>query len=52
MAGNAAQVYRDLGSRQAHERKKHEVTWAATGIALAFVLAGVAVSGIVFRRIA
>ncbi len=46
------QVYRDLGSESAHQKKKHEVTWAATGGALIFILAGVAISGIWFRRVA
>jgi hypothetical protein len=46
------QIYRDLGSRQAHEHKKHEVTDIATGIALLFMLAGIGVSAAVFRRVA
>jgi Ca-activated chloride channel homolog len=46
------QVYSDLGSHQAHQRKKHEVTAAAVGIALGFILAGVLLSGIWFRRFA
>jgi Ca-activated chloride channel family protein len=45
-------IYRDLGSRQAHERKKHEITEIPAGIALLFILAGVAVSALVFRRVA
>jgi Ca-activated chloride channel family protein len=46
------QVYRDLGSQSAHQKKKHEVTWAATGAALIFIIAGVIVSGIWYRRVA
>ncbi len=46
------QIYKDLGSHQAHTRTNHEVTAAAVGIALAFILAGVALSGIWFRRLA
>jgi Ca-activated chloride channel family protein len=44
-------VYKDLGSRLAHERKRHEVTPAAAGAGLAFMLAGVALSGLWFRRV-
>jgi Ca-activated chloride channel family protein len=54
-AGSAAQllqVYADLGSHQAHTRKNREVTAAAIGLALVFILAGVAVSGIWYRRFA
>jgi Ca-activated chloride channel family protein len=43
-------VYTDLGSHSASEHKKHEVTWVATLIALLFILAGVVVSAIWFRR--
>ena len=46
------QVYRDLGSHAAHQHKKREVTAAAVGLALAFILAGIAISGIWFRRFA
>jgi Ca-activated chloride channel family protein len=54
-AGSAAQlvqVYADLGSHQAHQRKNREVTAAAIGLALVFILAGVAISGLWFRRFA
>ena len=46
------QIYKDLGSHQAHTKTKHEVTAAAVGIALAFIVAGVILSGIWFRRFA
>jgi len=46
------QVYADLGSHQAHQRAKREVTAAAVGIALAFIIAGVLISGVWFRRFA
>jgi Ca-activated chloride channel family protein len=46
------QVYSDLGSRQAHQKTKREVTAAASGIALAFIVGGVLLSGIWFRRFA
>jgi Ca-activated chloride channel homolog len=54
-AGSAAQllqVYADLGSHQAHTKKNREVTAAAIGLALLFILAGVAISGIWYRRFA
>ncbi|MBV8396109.1 MAG: VWA domain-containing protein [Actinobacteria bacterium] len=54
-AGTAAsllQVYADLGSHAAHTRQNHEVTAAAIGIALVFILAGVLVSGLWYRRLA
>jgi Ca-activated chloride channel homolog len=44
-------VYSELGSRLSHTRKRHEVTPAAAGAALAFMLAGAAFSGFWFRRI-
>jgi len=46
------QVYRDLGSHQAHQHKKREVTAIATGAALVFILGAVVISGIWFRRVA
>ena len=46
------QIYKQLGSHQAHTKANHEVTAAAVGIALAFILAGVVLSGIWFRRFA
>jgi Ca-activated chloride channel family protein len=45
------QVYKDLGSRVVKERKTREITVAATGAALAFMLAGAAFSGYWFRRL-
>jgi Ca-activated chloride channel family protein len=54
-AGSAAQllqVYADLGSHQAHQKQNHEVTAVAIGLALLFILAGVAISGLWFRRLA
>ena len=45
-------VYSDLGSHRATQRKKHEVTFVTTGAALAFMLAGVVLSGLWFRRAA
>jgi Ca-activated chloride channel homolog len=50
--GTLKQVYRDLGSQSAHQKKKHEVTAIATGVALVFILAGVVISGIWYRRVA
>ena len=44
-------VYRDLGHRLAHQRKKREITAGTTGAALAFMLAGAALSGLWFRRL-
>ena len=44
-------VYKELGSRLALERKRREVTPAAAGAALVFLLAGAATSGAWFRRI-
>jgi Ca-activated chloride channel family protein len=53
-AGSAAavkQVYKDLGSRLAHQHKKREITqWWALG-ALGFILGGAVLSGIWFRRL-
>jgi len=45
-------IYKQLGSHQAHTKTEHEVTAAAVGIALAFILAGVVLSGVWFRRFA
>jgi Ca-activated chloride channel family protein len=50
-AARLKQVYADLGSRVAHQKRKREVTVAAAGGALAFVLAGAFLSGAWFRRI-
>ena len=44
-------VYKQLGSRLALEKKRREVTPAAAGAALVFLLAGAAVSGTWFRRV-
>jgi Ca-activated chloride channel homolog len=45
------QVYKDLGSRLAHQHKKREITqWWALG-ALGFILCGAVLSGIWFRRL-
>jgi len=53
-AGSATavkQVYKDLGSRMAHQHKKREITqWWALG-ALGFILGGAVLSGIWFRRL-
>jgi Ca-activated chloride channel family protein len=43
-------VYRDLGSHQAHQKKKREITALAVGLALVFILLGVVISGVWFRR--
>jgi Ca-activated chloride channel homolog len=45
------QVYKDLGSRLAHQHKKREITqWWALG-ALGFILGGAVLSGVWFRRL-
>jgi Ca-activated chloride channel family protein len=44
-------VYDELGSRLAHERKRREVTPAAGGAGIVFLLAGAVLSGAWFRRI-
>lgn len=50
-AGQLNQVYKDLGSRLVHDRKKTEMTAVAVGAALALILAGALLSGLWFRRI-
>ena len=45
-----AKVYKDLGSHQAHQKSKREVTAIAVAAALVFILIGVVISGIWFRR--
>jgi Ca-activated chloride channel family protein len=45
-------IYKQLGSRVGHRRKSVEVTSAAAGGGLALLLAGAALSGLWFRRIA
>jgi Ca-activated chloride channel family protein len=45
------QVYKDLGSRLAHQHKKREITqWWALG-AMGFILGGALLSGVWFRRL-
>ena len=44
-------VYDELGSRLAHQRKRREVTPAAGGAGIVFLLAGAVLSGAWFRRI-
>jgi Ca-activated chloride channel homolog len=46
------QVFKDLGSHQVHDHVQHEVTAAATGLALLFILPAVLLSGLWFRRVA
>jgi Ca-activated chloride channel family protein len=50
-AARLKKVYTDLGTRLAHDRRRHEVTPAAAGAGLAFIVAGVALSGLWFRRV-
>jgi Ca-activated chloride channel family protein len=50
-AASLKKVYGELGSRLSHTRKRHEVTPAAAGAALIFMVAGAAFSGAWFRRI-
>lgn len=45
-------TYRALGSRVGHHRKTLEVTSAAAGAGLAFMVVGAALSGLWFRRLA
>lgn len=44
-------IYRDLGSRTGTQRKTVEVTAAAAGGGIAFMLVGAALSGLWFRRL-
>ncbi len=46
------QVYKDLGSHAAHERKNHEITAVVVGLALLLILPAILLSGMWFRRIA
>jgi Ca-activated chloride channel family protein len=46
------QVYLDLGQHAAHEHDQHEVTAAATGLALLFIVPAIILSGLWFRRVA
>jgi len=50
-AGAIREVYKDLGSRMAHENKKREITQWWTMGALAFILVGALCSGVWFRRL-
>jgi Ca-activated chloride channel family protein len=45
-------VYADLGSRSAHQNTKHEVTFIAVGIAAVFIIVGVVLSMLWYRRVA
>jgi Ca-activated chloride channel homolog len=45
------QVYKDLGSRLVKDEKKREITVAAAGAAVVFLIAGALLSGLWFRRI-
>lgn len=46
------QIYRNLGSHTAKAKSTHELTAAAIAIALVFILAGVVLSALWFRRFA
>jgi Ca-activated chloride channel family protein len=50
-ASDLKQVYKDLGSRLVKNKTKKEVTVIAVAIALGCILAGIALSGLWFRRI-
>lgn len=50
-AVDVATIYRHLASRAGHKRTAVEVTSAAVGGALAFMVAGAALSGLWFRRL-
>jgi Ca-activated chloride channel family protein len=50
-AARLTEVYEDLGSRLAHQKEKKEVTVAAAGGAIIFMLAGAFASGAWFRRV-
>jgi Ca-activated chloride channel homolog len=45
------QVYKDLGSRLVTDKKKREITVALAGVAVVFLVAGAALSGVWFRRL-
>ena len=51
-ASQLTQVYRNLGSHTARAHSTRELSAAATGVALAFILAGVVLSALWFRRLA
>ncbi len=46
-----AQVYKDIGSQIVSDKKKREITAAAAGAAVVFLIAGAVLSGVWFRRI-
>ena len=46
------QVFKDLGTHEAKEHKEHEVTAAAIGLSLLFIIPAVLLSGLWFRRVA
>jgi Ca-activated chloride channel family protein len=45
------QVYENLNSKLVHDKKKREITVAAAGAAIVFLIAGALLSGLWFRRI-
>jgi Ca-activated chloride channel family protein len=47
-----AKIYESLGSHTSHERTTHELSVAAAGVAFVFMVAGIALSGLWFSRIA
>jgi Ca-activated chloride channel family protein len=49
---NLSALYRDLGAHTARGRQGHDVSRAAAGAALLFTLAGIALSGLWFGRLA
>jgi Ca-activated chloride channel family protein len=50
-ASELKKVYEDLGSRLVQDKKKREITVAAAGAAVVFLIAGALLSGLWFRRI-
>jgi Ca-activated chloride channel family protein len=50
-ADELKKVYENLGSRLVQDKKKREVTVAAAGAAVVFLIAGALLSGLWFRRI-
>ncbi len=51
-AQQLTQVYKNLGSHTSQAKSKHELSALATGVALIFILAGVVLSALWFRRLA
>jgi hypothetical protein len=51
-AAQLSKVYADLGSRIVAGHRRHDLSAATAVIALAFILAGVGLSGIWFGRLA